>query len=280
MSLQLFLNELSVPNEQPPRAIAIERLQQLVATVRRASGIDAALILNSHVTLGNFPLGDQTTIASIRNDGECVEESLYLKTINNRAPMTLTKADVPEGDPDLCEYRMPDAAPVRAGEIALGLGYAHLFPGLGLSLASHEFWLKRSVELELTKIDHAGHISTVQVAALNAESPNAIDFHADVLRKLLRPTIMNGAELWERRTELLPNLVFIPRTRAQLESIRAGDPLLEQTWIKLSGIDKAIGAWKIGKGPYPMFPFNVRPESKSRRALTEFTDDKRPKTHF
>jgi hypothetical protein len=89
---------------------------------------------------------------------------------------------------------------------------------------------------------------------------------------LLAPTIAHGAELWNRRAELLPNLVFIPRTRAQLEDIRPGDPMLNQAWIKLSGIDKAIEAWKVTNGRYPMFPFNVRPESRTRRALAEFRD--------
>ncbi len=48
--------------------------------------------------------------------------------------------------------------------------------------------------------------------------------------------------------------------------------MLEQAWIKLSGIDKAIASWKIAGGPHPMFPFNVRTESKSRRKLAEFKD--------
>ncbi|WP_343501767.1 MULTISPECIES: hypothetical protein [Roseobacteraceae] len=273
MPLQLFLNELSVPNEQPARAVSIKRLKQLVATVRQARGLDSTAILNSHVPLSNFPLGDQTTIASVRNDGECIEESLYLKAVNNRSPMALTKENVGEEDPDLCEYRIQPAAPVQSGQIALGLGYAHFFRGLGLSLASHEFWLEQSIELELTKLTSAGEISIVQVSAMNADSPSAIDFNADQIRALLAPSFSSGAEFWERRAELCPNLVFIPRTRSQLEGIQAGDPLLEQTWAKLSGIDKAIGAWKISKAKYPMFPFNVRPESKSRRALTEFKDN-------
>ncbi len=272
MPLQVFLNELSVPNERLARAVCIGHLRQMVATIRRARQIDSALILNSDVPLSSFPLCDSITIAEIRNDSECVEESLYLKTLNNRAPLNLAAAEADKLTSDQYEYRLTPAAPVGAGEVAWALGFSHLLNGLGLSLASHDFWLGRSVELDLATLDTAGEIVMSRVTARNANSPDAVAHHANTLRALLVPVIRHGAELWERRAELLPNLVFIPRTRAQLEVLLHGDPMLHQAWIKLSGIDQAIQIWKIAGGPYPMFPFNVRPESNSRRTLVEFRD--------
>jgi len=282
MPLQLFLNELSAPNEQLARAVSVGYLQQLVSTVREARRIDPALILNSDVPLANFSLGAGATIASIRNAGECVEESLYLKTVNNRAPLTLAAAESAESnrDPALCEYRLRSVAPVSPGETALGLGFAHLFDGLGLSLATHDFWLGHFVELDLSTFDAADEITTSNVTARNADCPAAIANHAEALRASIMPTFADGAELWERRAELLPNLVFIPRTRAQLHAILPGDPMLEQVWIKLSGIDQAIAVWKVTKGSYPMFPFNVRPESRSRRGLAEFENNEGKKLIF
>lgn len=274
MPLQLFLNELSVPSLQLAHAVSVGHLQKLVSTIREACGIDPALILNSDLPLANFPLGGQSTIASIRNAGECVEESLYLKTVNSRAPLTLVAAETADKHPDpgLCEYRLRPDAPLLPRETALGLGFAHLFDGLSLSLATHDFWIEQSIELDLSALNATGEVLTSQVVARNADSPAAITRLANTLRMLLTPTIAHGAELWERRSELLPNLVFIPRTRAQLEAILPGDPMLEQAWIKLRGIDQAIQAWKIAKAPYPMFPFSVRPESRSRRALAAFED--------
>ena len=282
MPLQLFINELSAPNERLARAVATAHLQRLVSTVREAHRIDPALVLNSDVPLVNFPLGAGATIASIRNGGECVEESLYLKTVNNRAPWTLVATEVAGDrvDPDLHEYRIRACAPLRPGEIAIALGFANLFDGLSVSLATHDFWLERSIGLDLLTIDAAGEVVIRQVAARNADSPAAIEHHTAELRALLKPTIANGAELWERRAELLPNLVFIPRTKSQLQGILSGDPMLEQAWIKLSGIDQAIEAWKVTESSYPMFPFNVRPESTSRRGLAEFEDDKGKKRIF
>ncbi|MDE0304248.1 MAG: hypothetical protein OXI87_05095 [Albidovulum sp.] len=272
MPLQLFLNELSVPREPVARAISVGHLKQLVETIRKARSIDASLILNSEVSLANFPLSEDTTIASIRNDSECVEESQYLKTVNNRAPLKWTVDKAEAGDPDLCEYRLRCDAPVNAGEIANGLGFSHLIDGLSLSLGSHDFWLKCFIELDLSTLDQTGNLIISQVMARNADSETTVVHHIDALRASLTPNIADGRELWERRAELLPNLIFIPRTRAQIQAILPGDPMLEQAWIKLSGIDNAIKVWKLAKVKYPMFPFNVRPESMSRRALANFKD--------
>lgn len=270
MPLQLFLNELSISNEHAAHAVSVYRLKQFVATIRQARGIDAGLILNSDVPVGVLPLAQGTIVASVRNDGECVEESQYLKAINNRAPLKLVAAEGEARDPNLCEYKLRIAAPLHAGEVALGLGFAHLLDGLGLSLASHDYWVGRSIELDLSTLDAGGEIVTKSVTTLNADSPEAITHHTDALRAMIAPAIVHGAELWERRAEILPNLVFIPRTQAQLESILVGDPMLQHVWTKLRGIDRAIEAWKISKAPRPMFPFNVRPESRTRRPLVEF----------
>lgn len=274
MPLQLFLNELSVPDCQLPHPVSVGHFKRLVATVREARNIDPALILNSDVPLATFPLGEGATVASIRNVGECIEESLYLKAVNNRAPLKLVADQILEDKSDayLREYRLRPSAPICAGETALALGFSHLFNGLSLSLATHEYWHELSIELDMTTLNSVGEVVAMQVAARNASTPAKITAHADALRALLAPTISDGAALWERREELLPNLLFIPRTRQQLQAILPGEPMLEQVWLKLSGIDQAIEAWKIAKGPYPMFPFNVRPESRSRRGLAEFED--------
>ena len=48
--------------------------------------------------------------------------------------------------------------------------------------------------------------------------------------------------------------------------------MLEQLWIKLSGINKAVSEWASGSVPYPIFPFNVRPESSTRKKFVKFND--------
>ena len=172
----------------------------------------------------------------------------------------------------MLEYKLPAAAPICASLVAPALGLAHMLDGLGLSFPSHDFWRTQEIGLDLFEMDDKGVVTSRAVAARNACAVGDVDAHEATLREILRPRFRNGCELWAHRAELFPNLVFIPRTRTQIECILAGDPLLDQAWTKLSGIDKAIAAWGTTRSAYPLFPFNVRPESKSRMGLVEFND--------
>jgi hypothetical protein len=272
MTLQLFLNDLSAPAGAVLRTQSIAYLKGLVATVKAAKAIDDRLVLNCDMPLNQLALGPALTIASIRNDGECVEESQYLKTLNNRAPLGSVLAEAHGPDPDAFEYRIPAAAPISAGVAAPALGLAHLLKGLGVSLASAALWCSRDLDLDLLELDAEGEIAQRSVKARNASAAPDVAAHEASLRKDLRPPIRNGRDMWTHRAELLPNLAFIPRTKGQLEDILTGDPLLDQVWIKLSGIDQAIATWRFAKSAHPMFPFNVRPESSSRMNLVKFND--------
>lgn len=272
MPIHLFLNEKSLPTGKHPRSVCVEYLKTMVAALRAARRIDQGLVLNSEHPIANLPLGEGESVASVRNSSECVEESLFLKALQNRAPFDVTALPAVERDPGHCEYRLKPTAPVYPKEVAVGFGLAHIFSGFGLSFASHSFWEERRIGLDLQTLEESGEISEAVVQVLNIDSPASVGDHNEALRKGLAPTLTDGGELWRRRAELLPNLIFIPRTQTQLQGIRSGDPMLEQVWKKLSGMDRAIEAWKSTAGPYPMFPFNVRPESKSRQPLTKFRD--------
>jgi hypothetical protein len=272
MPLQLYLNDLSAPASAVPRPQSVAYLKRLVATIRAARAIDGRLILNCEHPLNELPLGEATTVASIRNDGECVEESQYLKTLNNRAPLSKVLAEAYRPDARGFEYRIPAGVSIAAGSPANALGLAHLLKGLGISLPSDNLWQLRIIVLDLLELNQNGHLSQREVSARNASDVDDVLAHEASLREDLRPSFRDGRALWTLKDELLPNLVFIPRTRAQIEAILFGDPLLEQVWIKLSGIDRAIATWAVANTPYPMFPFNVRPESHNRRALVRFRD--------
>ncbi|MCX5514324.1 hypothetical protein C3941_14710 [Kaistia algarum] len=272
MPLQLFLNDLSSSTEATPRAQAIAYLKGLVATIRAARRIDSRLVLNCALPLNELLLGPETTVASVRNDGICVEESQYLKALNNRAPLDYALAEGGGPDPSEFEYRICANDTVPGGAVANSLGLAHLLKGLGISLATNDLWRSPSVQLDLLILAADGEISQKVVWARNAAEPHSVLIHEPELREELRPPFNSGLEMWAQRAELFPNLEFIPRTKAQIESILTGNPFLEQVWIKLAGIDRAIAAWDATKAPHPMFPFNVRPESKTRLALVHFRD--------
>lgn len=272
MTLQLFLNELSVARGEQRREISIVYFKRLVALVREAHRVDPSLTLNTHVALTNFPLGGTDTVSSIRNSDDCVEESVFLKTLSNRAPMRLAADNGAEHDPDASEYRMLGDAVIHPGEIAAGLGFAHLLEGVSVSFPSHVFWSADHVELDRSVLATSGEIVSDRVRVRNADAIGTVARHVDEIRSLVGSRCQDGIELWERREEFFPNLIFIPRTRAQIQSLQSGDPVFRQLMLRLIGFEVSMKAWISANSQYPMFPFNVRPESRSRQLLAEFLD--------
>lgn len=244
----------------------------LVQTARAAKVIDDQVILNCEEPLNGFSLGGDFTVAALRNTGEFAEESQYLKALNNRAPFAVVIDAAPGVDPQVFDYRMPAGAPIRGSEPAVALGLAHRLQGLGLSLPSHDLWRSRMIALEMLELSDVGDISERVVEARNAASAADVAFHEGSLRADLRPPVASGVDIWMHRAELFPSLDFIPRTRQQIEGIMPGDPMLDQLWIKLSGINNAVADWAADLVGHPIFPFNVRPESMSRRSYVKFND--------
>jgi hypothetical protein len=272
MPLQLFLNGLSAPKGPVHREQAIEYLIGLVRTARAAKEIDDQAILNCEEPLNEFSLGADFSIAALRNTGEFAEESQYLKALNNRAPFNQVLNDSPDVDPNAFEYRISAGTATWGGALANALGLAHRLKGLGLSLPSHDVWQSRMISLDLIELAEDGNTLEGEVAARNASVHSDVEFHDTSIRADLRSPFANGADIWAHRAELFPSLTFIPRTRQQIEGVLAGDPMLDQLWIKLSGMNQAIADWESGTVPHPVFPFNVRPESTSRKKYVKFND--------
>lgn len=272
MPLQLFLNSLSTPTVNVHREQAIGYLKGLVSTTRAARTVDSTSVLNCEEPLNALALGGGFTVASLRNGGECVDEALFLKTLSNRAPLSHVIGEANTLDPDGFEYRIAPATPNFGGTVVNALGLAHGLKGLAISLPTDALWCKRKIPLELSELLDDGSIRPTPVDARNATTPDDVLFHEPSLQGDLRPPVHNGADLWAQRAVLFPYLEFIPRTRGQIEGILVGDPLLDQLWIKLDGISRALADWSRSEGPHPIFPFNVRPESRSRMGLTWFND--------
>ncbi len=266
--LQLFMNELSTPLEQCSANEAVARLKNFCAVMRRASSLDRRMILNMEIPLAQMSFGLDWPLPILRNLHGCVEESIYLKTVMDRAPFSAVIGEL--GGADDVEYQMPANAEASPGTVAVALGLAHQLNGLAVSLPSHAAWSALEVGLHRIKLTAEGDLVTDAVIARNASEPHHVDHHAQWL--VAGPDVESGVVLWSRREELFPNLEFIPRTRAQIENLLNGDPQLPAIVERLSGINTAVGMWLGANTGYPIFPFNVRPESRTRQNLARFND--------
>ena len=272
MPLNVFLNDLSLPSEHVTEHDAIGFLKSLVDTVRAASRIDSNLMLYCHVSINILPLGHGVSVAAIRNSSNCVEECLYLKTLQARSPLDSIFSEIRNHEPESFEYKLSVDALVAPGERADALGYSHLVNGLAISINTHEFWGRTSIRMDKHVLCSNGNIQVTSVMARNLCRAIDIVAHEAYIRAFYQPTIHDGSQMWNERAVLFPNLRFIPRTREQIRRIQHGERQLRSVSRKLLGIDHAIGLWRTAKTTHPLFPFYVRPESPTRMQLVEFND--------
>lgn len=272
--LQLFLNELSFAEIECDKVSAIARLKQFVNTLKTVASHRKNFVLNGPYPLSELYLASNWPLAKLRNDNECHTERVYLKTIAARAPFKQVVAELSGPPQEGHEYRLSNDAAICQGETAVALGLTYQFDGLALSLASHPYWDEPFIALRRLEIDEAAEIHESSVEARNCNTVATVEFHRNAIADAIVSLIPTGKALWAKRTEIFPHLVFVPRTREQIELFGAGDEILSSIVARLMGLNDAIAIWKETGSDHPAYSFEVRPESKTRKrkGLCDFND--------
>lgn len=183
--------------------------------------------------------------------GGAKDESDFLFTVTSRARWT---EDLDPADRDrflACEEQeMPerDGEPlvlcVVIGGIAVGFPSSGLWDSDRIAIRFEELLPNDSIEERservdnLTRLIHAGAIAERHRAALRSCG--------------------SAAELWRRRGEAFPSLLFGPGVEADLSRLGGH---LSGVAEKLSGLDDATEKWKEAGGAAPRWPTKVTPES-------------------
>jgi len=276
--LQIFLNERSFEDTVCDRNIAKNRLKALVGAIRAISAKSPQFVLNGSCSLAEINLSGNWSLAAIRNDYDCADESIYLKTVQDRFPFGQAITELKGQAFQNLEYRIPANAACGAGTEAIGLGLAHYFDRLALSLTSNDFWHAPFIALTKSTLNSEGEVEEQTVEAKNAATEDGITHHGDVI--VSAPVVESGVQLWQERTALFPHLEFIPRTRDQIEGMPQGHPCLAPVFEKLIGLESAVAAWHRQETNYPVYPFGVNGESRTRRGLTAFQDNSGTTRYF
>jgi hypothetical protein len=273
MPLRLFVNELSYPIAECGVNEAAARLESLVAAFRAAKSIDQGVRIDSNIPLSQLGLASNWPLAILRNQPRCKELGLYLQRLQDRAPFSHAIAEIPKDDAGGSEYRLPAGAPVAAGALSLGLGLAHQFDGVAISLATHLCWSQSLIELEHGTMDEHGTINVAKVTARNAVDAAGFNFHVAYFLPLLRPVVQTGSNIWARRAELFPHLRFIPRVEGLLADLKHGDPLVDVVLDRLLKLDVAIGLWRETGVEFPPYSYWIRRESSNREKHVVFPNE-------
>lgn len=268
MTMYVFLNELSQPRGSiaaQPGAAVVDGLVDLLRSIKRRRR-DA--VLHSAVPLRDVQIGDSYSVGAWSGDGDRREEWRFLRSLQDRAPFQVRLSelgiDVMETD-----YRFDD----RGAE---GLGLAHLFGGLAVSLDYDPRWreLHMRVLREALEETDDGEVDivAVEVEAVHASHPDHIADHTDWLETACRQPVTDGADLWRRRAELFGSLEFLPRVAGQLAALPASHPWFGAAVVRLTELNDAMREWDPAGSPEPHYRSRVTPEHSQRKMLCRFED--------
>jgi hypothetical protein len=268
MDLELVLNELSLGQAQLDVPRARQVMTQFVSVVRAAhrAGLRRSIrmekALNDHLIAPDYP------IARWRNDMAVErEERQYFRSVIAQISLL---ADLPE----IQELRGTYEFRYR-GSSADGLGVAHLISGLALSLETGEDWHTASVDIESSWIDENVDVVSRVVSVNHASRPEHIEAHFSWIRTRLTLELERGDQLWARRNELFPRLIFCDSVRGQIESLNSGNPVFGLLVRRLEGFNAYCEGWTVGGFLSERLSFHTRPESQPTlnqyRAEREFT---------
>lgn len=271
--LQVFLNDLSITDDDCALEVATQRLQAFVATLRAVGRVSPRYVVNSHEPFSQLTLGRGHPLAALRNTPSCTDERVYLKTVADRYPWKAALEERPPDPAGGAEYRLTPEAPILANAEAIALGLAHDLVGLAVSLPTDKYWEDPHIPLVRSTLDADANFVSEPVSARNACGAAQVDVHAAALAAELVPAVTSGVDMWERRAELFPNLKWAPCVQDQIVGMRPGDPNLAGAAERLCDLDKAIGDWRQSGRPHPAYPFSVVPES--RRRINEGLCDRR-----
>lgn len=98
--------------------------------------------------------------------------------------------------------------------------------------------------------------------------------HRPIIESRGRGIPLGGAaELWRRRSELFPHLIFLSRVEKDLMSIADSAAAFSQIYSRLVSIDASARDWCSGRVAYPCWAGKITNESSSRAPLCDFADD-------
>jgi hypothetical protein len=102
------------------------------------------------------------------------------------------------------------------------------------------------------------------VEIIHASCSDHVQEHTDWIQKRIRTGILEGLDLWNRREELFPSLVFCDDVYKQMLYLGKGNLILQQVVKRLFELEEYCKTWTDGAFNSDNLPSKATPESDSR----------------
>jgi hypothetical protein len=258
VDFDLILNELSLRNPASNEQIAQQRMSELIKMIKAVKAQGVKVSLRTKENFHTIILAPNYPLRRWLNDADQVER-VFIKTLATKAPFSTDIANSEiqdlENNAGLSEF-------YHQGELAIGLGVAHMLNTIAVSLLSEECWDCSRIEIEARRLDEDEQVIHEIVEIIHASRSNHVQEHAYEIQNRIRKGVLNGEDLWNRTEELFPNLEFCNVVSKQLYNIRAGQLELQPVVKTLFELQDCCQNWNIGLFSLEGYPIEESGESE------------------
>lgn len=241
MELDMVMNELSVATPARDVPAAREMMSGFIQTLlaARKKGIQ---VLRTNAEFNSALLAPDYPLSRWRNDaGVDQVERQYFRVLQTKAPYLVGHPEV-EDKNQLYNFLLEESE-------AHGLGAAFHLEALAVSLRSEERWHFSRIELSVQWLDDSAEIKTKSITVTHASCADHVTEHDEWVAKRRRAAVRSGTDMWNRRSELWPSLIFCEGVAEQMSGLGERDQMLPQVWQRLNCLEGYCQKWQSG-------PFN------------------------
>lgn len=250
----MVLNELSLQTPAPDIPTAKQWMSELIQTLREATSSGVKRLLRTSNEINFIELAPKYPILKWRNEASR-EEKQFFTSLSTKAPFWTDASQEIQEQFDLSDV-------FYQGESARELGFVLLIDGLAVSFQSDSKWDCSCLDLQVSKLDEDGEIVDVVEEVKHASHRNHIQDHVDWIKKRLQVTVIDGQDLWNRRTELFPSLEFCDDVHDQLQNLSIKHPMLQNVAKRLFRLEEYCKCWITSRFS-PDDVGNCSPESQA-----------------
>lgn len=271
----LIFNEISVPFDN--YTSACEGLELFVSTwiqARQSGFTEIRLPFEQGNYLYSLDIAPGYNISKLLNSdmSNCLSHSIFQKDLKDRfkdimtsSPFIADSYTIKKKSFERSEFTLTS----NGGNIScIGLGVGWILETLCISFLSHDRWKQTLIKLSRYYIDEEGNEHNDLVTSKNISIPDHLLIHQEWVDNIRKIQIAKSRDLWERRVELFPHLIFCGEVEKQFSQIGRQSKYFDQIIEKLKGLNKFAGDYAKGKNRYSdqefkQYGLNVSGESIS-----------------
>ncbi len=274
---EMVLNHASVWS--PNKSLVLEWLNDLAAGMGRLcsemiAGPSMRSVRHPQEILCFPSMSLHDAIVKLKDTG-ARDQSLFLLRLSSKSPLLKDIGQEVENHILGCEHA---SLPPEKGD---PLVYCAITNGIAVGFPSKPYWDRDQLSVDFREIAEDGSFeeSSEEIDNLSRSAhAHLIATRHQIYFRNQQLLSADSLQLWEKRQELFPNLVFGPRLETDLK--RLNRDKINHVKTQLAKLDVSVAEWKEINGPVPAWRTKVTDESspvknnpKLRNARLFLTED-------